>query len=414
MEVREDRKPAGGQRGEEAGPTSHAGGVISEQSRTVLSAFVSKSVAIKTNRVYDGHWAAWTKFVCEEMQTSDPFLSGMDVQGKATMVALMMARKHQAGLRGKAATSFTAGIRMKFVCAALSASFLEEPVVATARAACMMKPDELRAKRDSGATGSAKLPVCESIVRDIRNRLWVGKGWEGADMQCRMAYLGCMWGFELGARVSEYTKSEPGDVDHCVRTDDLTFVVVTTGGTRSVLGSYLSSLGMSDIPGGTLQIAECRVQGVSTKGKVTTKAKLVARRSPEESEFLDDIILFVVKSGAGGTEELFSCHGVSGKRVHLRARTVREKLKKTCALNGLPPSYFSSQSLRKGAITQMRALGTSGDDRRDRGNYAPNSQVMNTTYDYATGLGPLAANSLTGGHRPELSDVMKLLPAERK
>ena len=375
---------------------------------------MSKSVAVKTNRVYDGHWAAWTKFVCEETRTADPFLSGMDVQGKATMVALMMARKHQAGHRGKAATSFTAGVRMKFVCAALSASFLEEPVVATARAACMMKPEELRARRDNGATSSAKLPVCESIVRDIRNRLWVGKGWEGVDMQCRMTYLGCMWGFELGARVSEYTKSEPGDVDHCVRTDDLSFVVVTTGGTRIVSGSLLSSLGVSDIPGGTLQIAECRVQGTSTKGKVTNKAKLVSRRSPEESEFLDDIIHFVVKSGAGGTEELLSCHGLSGKRVHLRARTVREELKKTCVLNGLPPSYFSSHSLRKGAIIQMRALGASEDDRRDRGNYAPNSQVMNTTYDYATGLGPLAANSLVGGRRPGVSDVMKLLPAERK
>ncbi len=162
-------------------------------------------------------------------------------------------------------------------------------------------------------------------------------------------------------------------------------------------GSLLSSLGVSDIPGGTLQIAECRVQGTSTKGKVTNKAKLVSRRSPEESEFLDDIIHFVIKSGAGGTEELLSCHGLSGKRVHLRARTVREELKKTCVLNGLPPSYFSSHSLRKGAITQMRALGASEDDRRDRGNYAPNSQVMNTTYDYATGLGPLAANSLVGG-----------------
>ena len=156
-------------------------------------------------------------------------------------------------------------------------------------------------------------------------------------------------------------------------------------------------MGVSDIPGGTLQIAEFRVQGTSTKGKVINKAKLVSRRSPEESEFLDDIIHFVVKSGAGGTEELLSCHRLSGKRVHLRARTVREELKKTCSLNGLPPSYFSSHSLRKGAITQMSALGASEDDRRDRGNYAPNSQVMNTTYDYATGLGPLAANSLVGG-----------------
>ena len=101
-------------------------------------------------------------------------------------------------------------------------------------------------------------------------------------------------------------------------------------------------MGVSDIPGGTLQIAEFRVQGTSTKGKVINKAKLVSRRSPEESEFLDDIIHFVVKSGAGGTEELLSCHRLSGKRVHLRARTVREELKKTCALNGISLSYFSS------------------------------------------------------------------------
>ena len=62
----------------------------------------------------------------------------------------------------------------------------------------------------------------------------------------------------------------------------------------------------------------------------------------------------------------------------------------------------------------MRALGTLEDDRMHRGNYASNSQVMNTTYDYATGLGPLAANSLGGGRHPELKDVMKLLSAERK
>lgn len=72
----------------------------------------------------------------------------MDEQGKATMVGLMMARKHQAGLRGKAATSFIAGIQLKFASAALSTSFLDEAVVATARAACAMKLEELRAKRD--------------------------------------------------------------------------------------------------------------------------------------------------------------------------------------------------------------------------------------------------------------------------
>jgi hypothetical protein len=61
----------------------------------------------------------------------------------------------------------------------------------------------------------------------------------------------------------------------------------------------------------------------------------------------------------------------------------------------------------------MRASGAMEDDRRDRGNYAPGSQVMNLTYDYATGLGPLAANGLTGGHRPSVADVHRLVSDQR-
>ena len=53
----------------------------------------------------------------------------------------------------------------------------------------------------------------------------------------------------------------------------------------------------------------------------------------------------------------------------------------------------------------MRSLGASEDDRRDRGNYAPNCQVMNVTYDYGTGIGPLTSNSLVGGHKPTVEDV---------
>jgi hypothetical protein len=40
-------------------------------------------------------------------------------------------------------------------------------------------------------------------------------------------------------------------------------------------------------------------------------------------------------------------------------------------------------SLRKGSINRMRAQGASEDDRRDRGNYAAGSKMMNQTYIYA-------------------------------
>ena len=92
---------------------------------------------------------------------------------------------------------------------------------------------------------------------------------------------------------------------------------------------------------------------------------------------------------------------------------MRDQIKDTCRRLGLPPYYFSSHSLRKGAITHMRANGASEGDRRDRGNYAPGSQVMNSTYDYVTGLGPLASNSLPGACQPTVTDLQSIVPASR-
>ena len=111
---------------------------------------------------------------------------------------------------------------------------------------------------------------------------------------------------------------------------------------------------------------------------------------------------------------MFSYRCEASTHVKLRSRDVREALKSACEENGLDPEYFSSHSLRKGAITEMRSLGASEDDRRDRGNYAPNSQVMNITYDYGAGIGPLASNSLIGGHKPTVEDVRRLIPPARR
>lgn len=117
------------------------------------------------------------------------------------------------------------------------------------------------------------------------------------------------------------------------------------------------------------------------------KPKDIGRRSLEESLFLEQLITFLSRSGALGVDELFSVQSTTGVKKALKGRTVREEIKRTCIILDLPPSYFSSHSLRKGGITHMRAAGATEDDRRDRGNYAPGSQVMNQTYDYATGLG---------------------------
>lgn len=137
------------------------------------------------------------------------------------------------------------------------------------------------------------------------------------------------------------------------------------------------------------------------------KAMLIARRSPDESQFLNDLIMFIAWSGARGGDEIFSVRTPAGLKIPLTGQVVRDQIKDTCKRLGLPPNYLSSHYLRK------EAVGASEDDRRDRGNYAPDSQVLNTTYDYATGRGPFASNSLPGGYQPTVTDLRRILPAAR-
>ena len=126
--------------------------------------------------------------------------------------------------------------------------------------------------------------------------------------------------------------------------------------------------------------------------------KLVGR-SLEETAFLNDIVMFVVHSGAKGEGELLSCVRSRGSRLVLSSMAVCDVLKTTVKNERLPELYFSSHSLRKGPITRMRTrtLGASEDDRRKRGDFSLGSTVMNSTYDYAvTCLGSWASNSMEG------------------
>lgn len=149
---------------------------------------------------------------------------------KAALVCLMMHRRHQAGHRGKAATDGTAGTRKYSVCQMLGTDFLEAAVTATARAACLMIPDELRQRRDSAESCSVKLSICHSVL--VRN--WEGLTWSDTGCMLRMLYLACMFGLELAARIGEHTRRENGGTDHCFRTDDLTFAVKTASGSSNV------------------------------------------------------------------------------------------------------------------------------------------------------------------------------------
>jgi hypothetical protein len=265
------------------------GGCISAESRHELSTFISKSVLPQTTQVYNKDFAAWQDIIKIETGRDDPFLTGFSDNDKASLVSLMMLRRHQSGKRGKAATAFTAAIRMMFSRMTLSTTFLDSAIIATASTSCLMKPGELRVKKDQGHLVSVKLPVCQDMLADMKQRLMREGDLTDEGMRGRATSLGAMFGYEMAGRIGEYTHSERNQVNHCVRVDDATFAVEIKGTITNIPGSGLTALKLKDSIEGRRSILECRVRAVTSKGKVMVKPKLIGRRSPEETTFLDNL-----------------------------------------------------------------------------------------------------------------------------
>ena len=173
--------------------------------------------------------------------------------------------------------------------------------------------------------------------------------WEALERHWSEGADGIRWlGLDQSARVSEYTRPEPGATDHCIRLDDLTFYRTTRDGAINCTGSAIAMAlsGVTESSPVIKEVIECHVLAASCKGKVVVKAKLIGRRSEEESQFLDDLLMFISRSGALGTDELFSLRTAGKEKLILSGRTVREEITETCRLRDLPPNYFTSHSLR--------------------------------------------------------------------
>ena len=159
----------------------------------------------------------------------------------------------------------------------------------------------------------------------------------------RMSYPGCVWGFDLNARVSEYTAPEGSQEDHSVQFSDLIFDIDTEGRVIQVPGGADSVTWLKNT------VKACWVKAASHKPGAIVKGKLISRRSAEEAEFLDDLVQWIALSGVRNGDQLFTIYaGNSGgvkMRKELTDRMVRDQLKVTAALKNLNPNYFSSHSL---------------------------------------------------------------------
>jgi hypothetical protein len=148
------------------------------------------------------------------------------------------------------------------------------------------------------------------------------------------------------------------------------------------------------------------------KPGVINTTKEIRRDSEEEEEFPEDLVRLMKQSGATSKEPLFSrrapaANGIIRLKVR-RPRMVTEAIKAEVTRQGLDPTPFSFHSLRKGAVTHMKALGVSREETLARGNYSKASVMIDTTYNYnSSGTGPLGAMNSNRAKVPGREDIAR-------
>jgi hypothetical protein len=163
--------------------------VISTENQEAISKFLRSSVLPSTDRKYGLRWGWFVQFI-KDQGSADPFMRTLTPQERAGMVSLFMLSRHVAGKRDKAASAVTAVIRLHFSQEMQDTTFLDSAVVSSARTACLPNPQELRERRNSAPASTVKLPVCEEMITDMRERLVVNRTWSEEDMKLIMLYTG--------------------------------------------------------------------------------------------------------------------------------------------------------------------------------------------------------------------------------
>lgn len=245
--------------------------------------------------------------------------------------------------------------------------------VNTTSTACLDHPRVLLAMQASKRTMLAREankvmisrkrdPMTIDMVKWLRSTWWLGKNEVN-----KLAYLGTALGFNFMCRISELVK---GRGDHYLRREDVSFVKEA----------------------GRLVGADLTIRSSKTDVKGKGRFLYLGRRTPLESELLDDLHSWVCRSKVGDEDALLS----TGTRVLMRSDVARA-IKAAATAHRLDARKFSPHSLRVGGATTMERAGVSQLEIQRVGGWAAVGGTVVRSYGRSTRLdkGALAVNDPT-------------------
>jgi hypothetical protein len=377
-----------------------------------LQAFIAKSVTVGTLKSYQPGWDKWQVYLSDRGIT-DPYLRAYPYEEKVKLLCNLFRTRYLEGKRGKVAYSIGAAVRKFFQIDLQPLAFFEDPLTTGARTACRRSTDELRVAQRTGK-GNDKLPVFWEMLATMRDTHWDNQAWTYPAIDKRMTAIGALLAYELANRGGEATSVGGTGENHTIYNEQCAFrleeAVVIDGKsyTGLVAGTteFREWATLSNVISCEIGVASHKVGAVASHN-----VKVIKRSNDRESELVDDLFEWCMRSGSTAQEPLLSrrvltTHEVTHKK--LTPKMLATLVKNTARALGMDAKEFANHSLRKGAITQMNASGCLREETNSRGHYSKESVLVNTVYNHNnTGRGPTGASSSAGSRDITLEDVRR-------
>jgi len=355
------------------------------------SEFMRRSVTVRTHKDYLKSKSVLEAYRNTLAPEEDPgeYLEGCLTEPQRVLEFVLFIKYlyESKGLREVAVSTIVTGLRYCFDLAGKDNTFLGSRAVSRAVKACAMNPAETRVSNEK-KLAREKDPIDFAIMRRVRSLYWENRSWlVNKDLDARGSWLAVALGFDNGSRIGNITKKDGKDaVDHCVRTKDITVEVATRSGTLAKLrGSEALRLeiakGYSD-PKAAVTRAWMILYSSKTVRSVKTQLvpKLLERRTLAESELLDDLVEWLLKSGTKDDDELLTRYDGRGVRRSTTRKDATNALKAGALAEGCDPSKYSSKSLRGGFSTAADDAGMPCEELNARGGWAPGSKTPQVFY----------------------------------
>lgn len=358
-----------------------------------------------------GKWIDFTR----QFHDDDLYMERMNEEDQEWRILLFLGWLRESGLRGEQVNMALSRVRSAFSIAAQSVKAFDSEQVARGKVGCRQTTEEARISVPKLKVGE-KLPFNLDLILSGRELFWKEGVWSVKELDRKAIWLCMAICFDSGLRVSNLTKAEKGNEDHCIRAEQLSFTFEDSQGKRTlVLGDndvwkaradcLLTGLRPSMIEQDHWWIESVSMMYTSNKtsgrsGASVLDPKKIGRRSSVESNLLDDMIAWITHSGVLGSDPFFTRRANGSRTRFLRRKDLDDGIKEVCRANGLDESRFSTKSLRSGFSTACSAAGMTDKERNSRAGWATDSTVADRNYTFRndnSGLFALHTVSSSGG-----------------